>query len=753
LFIVLEDKGSPGYFPQFCIRLETQERKVMKEKEDGPSLYILMISVHGLIRSTNLELGKDSDTGGQTKYVVELATALGQNPALERVDLVTQLVDDPSVDDSYQRAEEKLGPKARIVRTDCGQQGYLRKEELWDYLDVFADNTVEWIRRSGRTPDLIHSHYADAGYVGCRLASLLGTPLVHTGHSLGRVKRRRLLAAGLKSDRIEKEFNLSRRIEAEERILATTDRVIASTNQEIEEQYELYDLYQPEKMRVIPPGVDLNQFQPPDNTEWDSAMANEISRFLKNPRKPIILALSRPDSRKNIRTLLSAYGRSEELQESANLIVIAGTREDITDLQNEPREIWTDLLLSIDRHNLYGKVAYPKQHDSEDVPILYRLAAASGGVFINPALTEPFGLTLLEASASGLPFVATEDGGPRDIVSNCKNGLLVNPLDEKSIQNSLLKILKNREMWKEFSQNGLKNVAEQYSWKAHVQSYLEMVVPIVEGTDILPRKPVESRPLSHNDRAIFSDLDQNLLGDTAAFKRFSAVLRKHRKSTAFGIITGRRLDSALYSIKVQGIPEPDVLMTSGGTEIYYSPELTLDRNWSNHIDHRWTPGEVKRILSALPGLKMQPKSEQSRFKISYYIDPQKAPDLEEINSLLLQDEQAVNAILSQGQFLDILPIRASKGLALRYFANIWEIPLQKILAVGGSGADEGMLRGNTLGVVVANRHQEELSQLVNIEAIYFSKKSFSDGILEAIEYYDFFNKCRSPKAETVGNPQ
>ncbi len=63
------------------------------------------------------------------------------------------------------------------------------------------------------------------------------------------------------------------------------------------------------------------------------------------------------------------------------------------------------------------------------MPELYRLAAASKGVFINPALTEPFGLTLLEAGATGLPIVATNDGGPRDIIANCRNGLLIDPLD------------------------------------------------------------------------------------------------------------------------------------------------------------------------------------------------------------------------------------------------------------------------------------------------------------------------------------
>ena len=80
--------------------------------------------------------------------------------------------------------------------------------------------------------------------------------MVFTGHSLGRVKRRRLLASGLKKNDIEHQYNISRRIEAEEDTLSLADLVVTSTNNEIQDQYELYDHYQPDKMQVIPPGID-----------------------------------------------------------------------------------------------------------------------------------------------------------------------------------------------------------------------------------------------------------------------------------------------------------------------------------------------------------------------------------------------------------------------------------------------------------------------------------------------------------------
>ncbi len=167
-------------------------------------LTISLFSIHGLIRGENLELGRDADTGGQILYVAELAHALARQSGVAQVDLFTRQIMDPAVSDDYARSVEQIGDKVRIVRIPAGPQEYLPKEHLWDHLDAYADNAVEYFRQKNRVPDIIHAHYADAGYVGSRLANLLGVPLFFTGHSLGRVKRHRLLASGLSAAEIEK---------------------------------------------------------------------------------------------------------------------------------------------------------------------------------------------------------------------------------------------------------------------------------------------------------------------------------------------------------------------------------------------------------------------------------------------------------------------------------------------------------------------------------------------------------------------
>jgi sucrose-phosphate synthase len=708
-------------------------------REKAP-LYVLLISVHGLIRGHDLELGRDADTGGQTKYVVDLARALALQDNVGRVDLVTRQIIDPSVADDYQNPLERLQDGAQIVRIPAGPDAYLRKEELWGYLDIFADNLLHWLSQQPHMPDVLHSHYADAGYVAMRLSHLTGIPLVHTGHSLGRDKQYRLLAMGFDSEVIEQRYNMSRRINTEEDVLANADLVITSTRNEIAEQYELYDYYQPESMVVIPPGTDLDQFYPAAGVAGEISFNNCLKRFLNNPKKPMILALSRPDERKNILSLVEAYGESPQLQELANLVIVAGNRDDIRAMDEGAQSVLTEILLLADYYNLYGRIALPKHHKQEEVPDIYRLAALSKGVFVNPALTEPFGLTLLEAAACGLPLVATENGGPVDIIGNCHNGLLIDPLDTQAIAQTLLTLLQDRKQWRTFSVNGSKNVRKFYSWQAHAENYLSKIEPLLSQHIPFPRVFRNRDPLRYRNHAIFTDIDQNLLGCEEGIENFSRYIRNNRKKVIFGIATGRKLESALAILKKKRLPTPDVLITSLGSEIYYASQLNADTAWSRHIDHQWTPIAIRRVLAEIPGMSLQPKSEQSRFKISYHYDQALAPAPDEINALLHKEDITVNAHQAFGQYFDIVPVRASKGLALRYFARQWNIPLERILVAGGSGADEDMMQGNTLAVVVANRHREELLQLTEPERIYFAQQPYALGILEAIEHYDFLNR-------------
>jgi sucrose-phosphate synthase len=680
-------------------------KKTTSKARSGEGLYVVLISVHGLIRGENLELGRDADTGGQTKYVVELARALAANPEVGRVDLLTRQVYDARVSDDYAVPEEPLGSNAWIIRLPTGPRRYLRKETLWPYLDCFADNALGHVRKVGLRPDVIHSHYADAGFVGTRLANLLGVPLVHTGHSLGRVKRERLLAKGLKGEDIESRYNMSRRIEAEEETLANAYMVVASTQQEVEEQYALYDHYRPERMVVVPPGTDLTRFSPPKPRGRRPAVWDELARFLRKPERPMVLALSRPDERKNIPTLIKAFGGHEGLREHANLVIVAGNRDAIRDLDRGSREVLTDVLMRIDEYDLYGQVAYPKHHSADDVPEFYRMVTRTRGVFVNPALTEPFGLTLIEAAACGAPIVATNDGGPRDIVRHCNNGVLVDPLDAEGMAKAIWNTISDRDRWKRFSEQGLKGVRQHYAWEGHAEKYVRRIKALrKEASRVRRGQQRLSGKLAQADRAIISDIDNTLLGDRNGLRALVQRLRDEGSGVAFGVATGRRLDSALQVLKEWGVPTPDLFITSVGSEIHYGPEITPDQGWTRHIDHRWDREALERLILDLPGIELQPKVDQRPHKLSFFVDPDEAPSIQEIERLLHQQDLHASIIYSHDRFLDLLPARASKGFAVRYFADKWGITLERVLVAGDSGNDEDMLRGSTLGVVVGNHH-------------------------------------------------
>ena len=713
--------------------------------------YIMLLSVHGLVRGGDMELGRDADTGGQIKYVVELAQALAKHPEVERVDLVTRLIEDPRVDASYAEPLECLAPEAHIVRIRCGPERYLAKEALWPYLDSFVDNVLQYLRSQGRAPDLAHGHYADGGYIASRLAGLLDIPMAFTGHSLGRVKRERLLEQGTKAETIEKRYRITRRIEAEETALDNAAFVVASTHQEVEQQYALYDNYQPRRMLVIPPGVDLSRFRPPGRAKRPQpAIYLEILRFLSEWGKPIILALSRPDPRKNIATLLHAYGENEQLRENANLVIVAGNRDDIRAMDKGPRDVLSEVLLLIDYYNLYGKVAYPKYHTAEDVPELYRLAARTRGVFVNPALTEPFGLTLLEAAASGLPIVATEDGGPRDIMAACKNGILVDPLDQQALSAALLHAVTDRERWRKWSRSGVRGAHRHFSWTAHENKYMRAAKTAINQSESRRVAFSTKKRLMAADRIVLADIDNTLIGDKAGLAELLRRLHEAGDGVAFGIATGRSIELTLEALKEWRIPTPTVLITSVGSAIRYGPHLVQDMGWERHINYRWRPEALREAMKELPGLKLQSLEGQGPHKVSYFVDADKAPTTRDVVRHLRRSDLQARVVYSHQAYLDLLPIRASKGSALRYFAWKWNIPLDRCLVAGDSGNDEEMLTGNMLGVVVGN-HDEDLAGLRGEPRIYFADGRYAWGIIEGIEHYDFFGRIRLPELEAAAH--
>jgi sucrose-phosphate synthase len=717
---------------------------------DSP-LYILMLSVHGLIKADDLELGRDADTGGQVQYVVEAARALGEHPDVERVDLITRAVDDPDVDPIYAHPEQPLGARSRIVRLPFGPRRYLRKEVLWPHLDLLVDRCLLYLHQQGRLPDVIHSHYADAGYVGRQLSFLLGIPLVHTAHSLGLQKQARLLAAGRKEHAIERQFNFLRRVQSEEQTLEHASLIVTSTRQEAATQYAGYARFDPRRAVVIPPGIDLTRFSPGSATSDLSETTSLVEPFLRSPRKPAVLALCRPDKQKNIGRLLYAFATTPGLSEAANLVIVAGNRDHIREVDEAARAFYTDLLLDIDRYDLYGKVAMPKHHRADQVADIYRYAARTRGVLVNPSLVENFGLTLIEAAASGLPVVATANGGPQEVLANCRHGLLVDPLDADAIGAAVLSALSDRERWRRWARNGVNGTPRHYTWRAHADKYVASIRRLqrrdrkrTRRTQVAQRQDFGS-PMTLARNLLVTDLDNTLIGDDESMRDLFGWLEAHAGRVAFGVATGRTRASALKLLAAHRVPAPDVLITSVGTDICYGPGRRDDDSWKNHISHLWRRDDLLSFFASVPGVRPQPMAHQTEFKLAYHVDSAAMPSIAEIYNELNKSGLRAQLIPSHDAFLDVLPIRASKGRAIRYLAYRWGFSLTDFLVAGDSGNDADMLSGDTLGVVVGG-HAVELKRLRNSHRVYFADAKFAGGVNEGIAHYGFGG---APTAESV----
>jgi sucrose-phosphate synthase len=721
-------------------------------------LYIQLFSIHGLLRADNMELGRDADTGGQIKYVVELAKALGQREDVHQVELFTRLISDKTVSADYTQPVEQVGEKCRIVRIQCGGRKYIRKELLWPHLDEYVDKTIKYVKRQNRIPDIVHGHYPDAGYVAMQLAEIFGVPLVYTGHSLGRSKRRRLLSEGIPEKQLVKRYKIDHRINMEEEILKNADLVVTSTHQEIKEQYGQYENKEIPPYKVVPPGLDIEKFYPfyrdalPETGKSETEMyaqasvLEELNRFFKHPDRPMILSLCRPDKRKNIAGLIKAYGDDLELQSMANLAVFAGLRKDIAAMEDNERNVLTEILLLMDKYDLYGKMAIPKQHDFEyEVPELYRIAAEKRGVFVNSALTEPFGITLIEAAACGLPIIAPNDGGPKDILANCNCGELVDTTNTEQIATAAKGLIADSEKWKRYSKAGLMNVRKHYTWERHAVTYTEAILKIAEradATDMEVAVPSDAigRRLAKLNHFMITDIDNTLIGDdNRHLEHLLQLLERHRDDIGFGVATGRTVSSTVAHVEKHGVHAPDIIISSVGTEIYYGKQLHYGRGWDTHISAQWDREKIVQLLKHFSFLTYQDEDTQRRFKISYNMDPGK-DRLAMIHDRLVREKCRYNLIYSHNKYLDILPYRASKGKALRYLSYKWEIPLANFLVCGDSGNDEEMLRGEPKAVVVGN-YSSELQALRKLRNIYFAKQPEAGGILEGIEHYQFIEKA------------
>ena len=675
-------------------------------------LHIVSLALGGCLKGDPVRYGITEDTGGHITYILGEMRALAKRDDVSCAEIVTRLFDAPELGTEHAQAVEKIDDKLVISRIDSGNRNYLAKDALRADRHAFTEALIENLASRDRLPDIIHAHFSDAADVAAKVEDALGIPFVYTAHSLGADKRAAMACPGAA---------MEARMAEEDAAIARSAAVIGSSRDECERQIMAYPSARPGKIHRLVPGAPKHLSEP-----MTSNALRLVEPFLRDATRPMVLAIARPVEKKNLVTLVEAFAGSDYLREHCNLVLIAGLRNDLTPAEPEQAQVLQDLIAAIDRHDLYGQVAYPKSHTQTQIDGLYALAARTGGVFVNPALVEPYGLTLVEAASHGLPVVATMNGGPQDIVEALQHGTLVDPRDPAAIAKATQDIIANRRTWNRLSANALSNVP-QMSWDAYASGFLKIVRTIGHRATASTR---DKAP----ERLLVSDLDNTLTGCKAGAERFSRFLER-RTDFGFAIATGRSIVEARRLVRDWGLPEPLAWITSVGSEIYLGDGVTLrlDEGYARSINEGWDGDAVTAALAGCEELKPQACYEQRAYKRSYFCEGEEGRLLAETK--LAEAGIVARVILSHGRLLDILPSRAGKAAAMRHIARKLGLKDKQVFAAGDSGNDADMLTACENAILVGN-HDAEVADIAVRSNVYVSRRSHGGGTLEGLVVQD-----------------
>jgi sucrose-phosphate synthase len=312
-----------------------------------------------------------------------------------------------------------------------------------------------------------------------------------------------------KLDEIDAYYHFGRRLMAERLAMNHSAVNITSTRQERLEQYSHHayrgaiDVNDDPRFAVISPGVNLDIFgidaraknETPVRRHVKERLARDISA--KRRDLPVIVASSRIDEKKNHLGLVQAFAQSSSLQKLANLVIITGALDNALhedgDVSPGERAVLAQMRNVIETHDLKGKVSAFAVQGQPALAAAYRLFAERGSVFALTAYYEPFGLAPLEAAATGLPVVVTQNGGPSESLRDGDEefGVLVDPADPTDIAQGLERLLSSPAEWNRFAQRGRQRVLNRYTWERTAKAYLEIIGQIT----YTPKSRVSSQRL------------------------------------------------------------------------------------------------------------------------------------------------------------------------------------------------------------------------------------------------------------------
>jgi len=375
------------------------------------------------------------ETGGMNVYVREMAREMGRLGYV--VDVFTR-----SQNPHITRIVH-LGRNARVIHLKAGPEEPLPKNDLLPHLGEFTSGVMQFASEEGISYDVIHSHYWLSGRVGEALKLRWSVPLIHMFHTLG------ILKNTLNRSRSERESE--ERIGIEKEIMKSADVIIAPSPWEKERMISHYAA-DPEKIRVIPCGVDLKLFFP--------VLPGKARKRLGLSKRKFVLFVGRIDAIKGIDLLIRAIGRLIEKsclgKHDIGLIVVGGDKD--ADPRIETQEMQR-LRKLVSRLNLEEEVAFWGAQRQDLLPFFYSAAEA----IILPSRYESFGMVALEAMGCGTPVIASRVGGLQFTVEDGRTGFLFPEGNWRELAERIKEVIVSRSLKKKLGDAALRR-AQEFAW-------------------------------------------------------------------------------------------------------------------------------------------------------------------------------------------------------------------------------------------------------------------------------------------------
>lgn len=415
---------------------DPREVTVTRHLRDTRPRRVAVVSLH----TSPLDQPGTGDAGGLNVYVLETSRRLAA--AGVDVEIFTRAVS------SRRPTTAEIEPGVRVTHLRAGPFEELPKEDLPAQMCAFSAGLLR--AEAGRPAgwfDLIHSHYWLSGQVGWLASERWDVPLVHSMHTMAKVKNLEL-AAG---DRPEPQV----RVIGEEQVVDNASRLIANTGDEARQLIDLYGA-SPHAIDVVHPGVDLRVFSPGDR---DVARAS----LGLSPTAHVLLFVGRIQPLKAPDVLLRAVARMVDADPSLRSDLVVAICGGPSGSGLEHPTALADLAVSL---GIADIVRFEPPTDRARLAQWYRAADAT----VVPSYSESFGLVAIESQACGTPVVAASVGGLRTAVADGRSGLLVAGHDPEEWSRALRRMTTPE---RDHLADGARTHAEGFSWDATAEALID----------------------------------------------------------------------------------------------------------------------------------------------------------------------------------------------------------------------------------------------------------------------------------------